>query len=104
MQERRQAERVSANLPARWQSLLTQGRGSVCDLSETGGFLLTAGEVRPGELVRMEVDFGNHLVFLWGEVVYRIVEMGYAVRFVFNEENERRALSNLLEKLQKPLV
>ena len=60
MQERRQAERIRLNLPARWQSLLTQDRGSVCDLSANGCFVLTAGEVKAAELVRLEIHFGSH--------------------------------------------
>jgi hypothetical protein len=101
MQERRQAERIRLNLPARWQSLLTQDRGSVCDLSATGCFVLTAGEVKAAELVRLEMDFGSHPVFAWGKVVYRVADMGFALRFVFSEENERRALTKLIEKLQR---
>ena len=62
--------------------------------------MLTAGEVKTAELVRLEIDFGNHLVFAWGKVVYRVAEMGFALRFVFSGENERRALRNLIEKLQ----
>jgi hypothetical protein len=104
MQERRQAKRVRANLPARWQSLMTQGRGSVCDLSAIGGFLLTAGQVRPGQLVRLEVDFGKHLVFLWAEAVYEIAEMGFALHFIFDGNNEQRALTNLIEKLPAAVV
>lgn len=101
MQERRQAERIRLNLPARWQSLLTQDRGGICDLSASGCFVLTAGEVKGGELVWLEIDFGSHLVFTWGNVVYRVAEMGFALRFVFGEENEQRALTNLIEKLQR---
>lgn len=101
MQERRQAERIRLNLPARWQSLLTQDRGTVCDLSASGCFLLTAGEVKAAELVRLEIDFGSHLVFAWGKVVYRLTEMGFALRFIFSEENERRALTKLIAKLQE---
>ena len=101
MQERRQAERIRLSLPARWQSLLTQDRGSVCDLSASGCFVLTAGEVKAAELVRLEMDFGSHPVFAWGKVVYRVAEIGFALRFVFSEENEQRALMKLIEKLQE---
>ena len=101
MQERRQAERIRLNLPARWQSLLTHDRGSVCDLSASGCFLLTAGEVKATELVRLEIDFGNHLVFAWGKVVYRVTDMGFALRFIFSAENEQRALTKLIEQLQR---
>ena len=101
MQDRRQAERFRLDLPARWQSLLTQGRGSICDLSASGCFLLTAGNVRELDLIRLEMDFGEHLVFVWGVVVYHIEEMGFGMRFVFNEENEERAFQNLLEELRR---
>jgi len=101
MQERRQAERIRLNLPARWQSLLTQGQGSVCDLSASGCFLLTAGEIKTSELVRLEVDFGSHLVFAWGKVVYCVAEMGFALRFIFSEANEQQSLANLIDKLKE---
>ena len=100
MQDRRHAERIEPNLPVRWQSLLTQGHGSVCDLSASGCFLLTGGDVQSGELVRAEIDFGDHLVFVWGRVIYQIDEMGFALRFVFGDENEARALRKLIDKLR----
>lgn len=99
MQERRQAERFRLNLQARWESLLAQARGAVCDLSATGCFVLAAAELKAGELVRLEIQFPNHLVFVWGQIVYGVAEMGFAVRFVFSEENEGRALRKLIEKL-----
>jgi len=101
MQDRRQAERIRLDVPTRWQSLLTQGRGSVCDLSASGCFLLTAGEVRRSDLIRLEMDFGTHLVFVWGLVVYHVEEMGFGIRFVFSEENEQQALANLITKLRR---
>src|SRR6185436_623845 len=100
MQERRHATRFRLNLKARWESLLAQGRGAVCDLSATGCFLLSSTELKAGELVRLEIQFPDHLVFAWGQTVYQVAEMGFAVRFVFNEENEERALRRLIEKLQ----
>ena len=99
MQERRHAERFRLNLQARWESLLTHGRGTICDLSETGCFVLARVVIKPGELVRLAVEFPNHLIFAWGEVVYFVPEMGFALRFVFSEENERRALQKLITKL-----
>jgi|SRR6185503_4629828 len=101
MQERRQAKRFRLDLPARWESLLAQGRGAVCDLSATGCFVLAPVRLKPSELVRMEIQFPNHLVFVWGQTVYQVAEMGFAVRFVFSEENEGRALRKLIEKLHQ---
>ena len=104
MQERRHAERIRPNLPARWESLLAHGRGTVCDLSGTGCFMLCAGAVKAGELIRLEIDFGDHLVFAWGRVVYLVAEIGFALRFVFSEENEARALTTLIERAKQTVV
>ena len=97
MQERRTAERVRLNLRTRWETLMTQGRGTVCDLSSTGCFVLSGGEVNPGELTRLEIHFPEDIATLWGEVVYSIAEMGFAIRFKFAGESERRALDKLIE-------
>jgi hypothetical protein len=101
MQERRHAERFRLNLPARWESLLAHGRGTICDLSENGCFVLAGRGVKPDELIRLAIEFPSHLVFAWGEVAYLVSEMGFALRFVFSEENERRALENLIVKLRE---
>ena len=97
MQERRTAERVRLNLRTRWETLMTQGRGTVCDLSSTGCFVLSGGEVNPGELTRLEIHFPEGIVAVWGEVVYSIAEMGFAIGFKFEIESERRALDKLIE-------
>lgn len=101
MQERRRAERFRLNLQARWESLLAQGRSAVCDLGAMGCLVLAAGQTNTGELIRLEIQFPNHLLFVWGQTVYGVPEMGFAVRFVFSEENEARAVRKLIEKLQK---
>ena len=76
---------------------MTQGRGTVCDLSSTGCFVLSGGEVNPGELTRLEIHFPEGMASMWGEVVYSIAEMGFAIRFKFAGESERRALDKLIE-------
>ena len=101
MQERRHAERFRLNLRARWESLLASGRGTICDLSESGCFVLCGRRVRTGELIRLAIDFPEHLVFAWGEVAYDVPEMGFALRFVFQEENERRGLKKLIASLRE---
>ena len=100
MQERRQASRFRLNLPSRWESLRAQGRGTICDLSETGCFVLSDARLKPNELVRLEIQFPHHLVFAWGQAVYGVREMGFAVRFMFGEESEARAVRKLIEKLR----
>jgi PilZ domain-containing protein len=99
MQERRSAERFRANLKVRWQSLMTQGRGAVCDLSASGCFVLTGGQVTPRELIRLELIAGDEVTTLWGQVAYHVNEMGFALRFVFGNEMDRRVLSSVIDVL-----
>ena len=96
MQERRTSERVHANLNVHWETLKAQGRGSVCDLSSSGCFVLTGGEVTAGELLRMDLIFADGIAAFWGNVVYAINEMGFAVRFVFGSEADQQAVERFI--------
>ena len=100
MQERRTSERVRANLTVRWETLKAQGRGSVCDLSSSGCFVLTGGEVTAGELLRMDLIFSEGIATFWGNVVYALNEMGFAVRFVFGSEADQEAVARLIRNAQ----
>ena len=97
MQERRAAERLRIDLNARWETLRTQGRGAICDLSSLGCFVLTSGEVRPGELIRLEIDFPEEVAALWGQVVYAVAEIGFALRFAFGSDGGKESLIKLIE-------
>jgi hypothetical protein len=99
MQERRTAERIRLDLTTRWEGLTTQGRGAVSDLSATGCFVLSGGEVTTGELIRLQISFRRDVGIVWGRVVYAVAEMGFALRFVFGSEDDRRALDRLIETL-----
>jgi hypothetical protein len=88
MPERRSANRLRTNINVRWETLKTQGRGSVCDLSSSGCFVLSGGEVTPGELARLDLRVTDETLTVWGTVVYVINEMGFAVRFLFGGQEE----------------
>ncbi len=95
--ERRTDERVRADLPARWEGVIESHDGSVVDLSLSGCFILTPDAVQPKELVRLDIKLptGDSLL-LWGEVVYVMEEMGFAVRFTGADEDEQDALEALV--------
>ena len=96
--DRRQSERVYVRLNARWEGVLAQCEGHVVDLSATGCFVLTADRVKPKELIRVEIQLPTEgWLYLWGEVVYQIEEMGFAVRFTGVSETEQAMLDLLLE-------
>ncbi len=100
MQERRSAARFRTNLNVRWETLRTQGSGSVCDLSSTGCFILTGGEVEAGELVRMNLLLRDEAPTLWGQIVYTISEMGFAVRFLFGAADDNEIIARAIADAQ----
>ena len=100
MQERRRAQRFHANVRVRWETLKAQGRGDVCDLSSSGCFVLTGGEVVRGELARLELMLAGDVTTLWGNVVYNINEMGFAVRFVFGSEADEQIIERVIRNVQ----
>lgn len=104
MQERRTAPRLRTNISVRWETLKSQGRGSVCDLSSGGCFVLTGGELEAKDLVRLELVLNDQIVTVWGYVVYQVREMGFAVRFVLQIEDDRRAIEQLIEHAQRTAV
>jgi hypothetical protein len=101
MQERRAAERLRIDLKVRWEALRTQGRGAVCDLSSLGCFVLTSADVKPGDLIRIEIEFPREIAPLWGHVVYALEEIGFALRFAFADDGERHTLNQLIGSLNR---
>ena len=100
MQEQRAAPRFRVDLKARWETLKSQGRGAVSDLSSGGCFVLSGGEVSAGELIRLQITSAEHLAITWGQVIYAVGEMGFALRFVFAGESDKDDLEHLIDDLQ----
>ena len=96
-QERRKAPRAKVNLPARWEGVLSQQGGNVTDLSNTGCFVLSGGEVEPRELIRLEITFPDQSqIYPWAEVVEEASEIGFAVKFTSLEDDEASRLSKFV--------
>ncbi len=101
MQDRREAERLRVDLNARWEALRSQGRGTVCDLSLLGCFVLTSAEVKSGELIRLEINFPQEVASFWGQVVYAVAEIGFAMRFSFTVQADKASLNKLIDSLNR---
>jgi hypothetical protein len=101
MQERRTAPRFPTSLNVRWETLRTQGRGEVCDVSSSGCFILTGGHVQERELIHMEMQLADEVAILWGNVVYTIGEMGFAVHFLCESPADERALELVLKSVNR---
>jgi len=100
MQEKRASPRLQVDLNVRWKSLKSHGRGAISDLSSSGCFVLTGGDVTAGELVRLQISSRDRLTDVWGLIVYAISEMGFALRFVFADSVEGEALKKRIIDLQ----
>ena len=66
--------------------------------------MLTGGRVEAKELVRLELIVDDQIVTVWGYVVYQVLDMGFAVRFVLQIEDDRRAIEHLIEHAQRTAV
>lgn len=99
--ERRRAERVPANLPVQWEGAFAKAEGTIADISTGGCFILTGGEVQDGELISVEINLPQMLrMSLWGNVVYRAKEIGFAMRFKDLSITEQTLLKRVIEHVR----
>lgn len=94
--ERRSDERVSLNLPVRWDAISGQHEARTEDLSLGGCFVNTSGPVDLGEIVSLEIKLpSGEWLPLRGEVVSYQQGIGFGILFSFltdEEEQELRAI------------
>lgn len=96
--ERRTAKRIKTNLRARWEGVLAQHEGAITDLSINGCFILTVDKVKPRELIRLDFELDEeNQIYLWGEVVYLMSEIGFAVRFTGISDGEEQLLTSFID-------
>ena len=98
--ERRSAPRARVKLPARWEGVLSRESATVTDLSRSGCFVLSAGNVEVKELVWLEIQLTDQLkVNFWAEVVNQAPEIGFALKFNSSSPEDEAALAEFLEKI-----
>ena len=94
---RRADERVSTNLPARWDGLAGRNEARVEDLSVSGCFINTSGRVDVGEIVAIEIKLpSGEWLPLRGEVASYMAGTGFGVLFSFLTEDEEETLRELI--------
>ena len=95
--DRRKAQRVKVNLPARWEGESDRRPATVTSISFKGCFLLSAGSVQPKELIRLEIDLpGEESLYAWAEVVDQAEDIGFAVQFTLVEQDQARLAAFIL--------
>lgn len=96
-EERRTDERVSLNLPVRWDGLAGSSEARLEDLSLGGCFVNTGGRVDVGELVGLEIKLpSGEQLLLRGEVTSYQDGIGFGVVFPFLTDEEEQALRELI--------
>ena len=102
LSDRRQSDRFRTRLAASWEGILTRRAGTVVDISATGCFILTRDDVQLRELIRIDIESPTgRTMCLWGEVVYRAPEMGFALRFTGTDPTEQQMLGLLIDYLRE---
>jgi len=92
--DRRSAPRIRVDLPARWEGVLNRTEASVTDLSVSGCFVLTGGDVEVRELISLEIQLPNQpWIHMWCEVVDAASEIGFAVKFNSISDEDQQMLA-----------
>ncbi len=96
-ENRRNDERVSTNLPAKWGGLTGDHEARIEDLSMGGCFVNTIGRVDVGEVVGVEIKLpSGEWLPLRGEVTSYQVGIGFGLLFSFLTEDEEEVLRELV--------
>jgi hypothetical protein len=97
VKNRRIDERVSTNLPARWDGLSGNHEARIEDLSLGGCFVNTTGRVDVGEVVGVEIKLpSGEWLQLRGEVASYQTGIGFGVLFTFLTDDEQQALREIV--------
>ena len=74
------------------------GSATVTDLSRTGCFVLTGGQVEVKELVWLEIQLSDtEAVNFWAEVVDQASDIGFALKFNSSSPEDEATLAKFLE-------
>lgn len=85
--ERRQHERITTYLRARWEGLLGCHEGTLSDISSGGCFILSDVIATPNELLRLDIELhSDEWVKVWGEVTNCFDGIGFGVKYTEIDE------------------
>lgn len=100
--ERRVEERVPLMLELRWERLSGKYNARISDMSLSGCYVETMGQVTVGEVIRFEVQLPTgRWMPLIGEVVYYLPAMGFGLRFRSLTETQKQLIVSLLDYVKE---
>lgn len=97
-EERRRDERVPLPLEVAWESVSGNYKSRISDISLTGCYIESIGQVTVGEQIRFHIDMptGRWLP-LSGVVVYQHPQIGFGVRFTNVSERDKSLIAELID-------
>ena len=97
-EEKRQFERLRFPMEARWEGLAGKHVARVYDISRTGCYIESLGQVQVSEQIGFEIQSptGRWLA-LEGQVMHYQPNMGFGVGFVNMTELQQNALDELID-------
>lgn len=95
-EERRKSIRVPLNLSARYDGLSGNHEARLEDISLSGCFVNTPGQVNVGEMITVAIKMPSEWLHLQGEVTVYHPGIGFGVAFRLLSDDQERKLRQLI--------
>jgi hypothetical protein len=93
LSERRSSQRAPLLLEVRWESLSGKHSARATDISLSGCYIESIGQVTVGEKIHIEIQLpSGSWMPLQGEVVYRQDHLAFGLRFIGLTDQEQEML------------
>lgn len=103
MDERRSGQRWDVVLDAIWDGTSGNYTARITDLSDSGCYMDSMGDVTIGEVVNLKIQLpGGEWLELTGEVAHHTPPVGFGVRFLNLPEAQLASLRAFIEYLKDP--
>jgi len=96
--ERRSINRYTVDIPVEWEAANSERHNaSLSDISLEGCFVLSSGEVKDNDQVRVFIPLGDGMkVQFEGKVANYVFEIGFGVKFDSLSPAQEELLTNLM--------
>jgi hypothetical protein len=100
--DRRQMPRHKVKIEIEWEGLVGRKTGTISDISETGCFVMSSGEVMDNETVKIFFPLtGGMKVQFMGVVTNHYLQIGFAIQFIDLSEAQVDFLEKFVDTLEK---
>jgi hypothetical protein len=103
MIEQRAKPRTNICLEANWDGRSGNCVARMTDLSETGCYVDSFGDVKVGEILGFEIQLpGGEWLYLEGEVTHAKPSLGFGVRFIDLDTEQVQKIRGVIEMAETP--